>query len=649
MAEDQIEELAKKIRRHRRLYYRGEAEIEDEVYDALEDELRRLDPEHQLVTDVGFKPSGKTKWEKKKHIIPMGSLNKAQDLEQLSDWFKSTTGAASIGDASVKSDLLHWSEKMDGISIALHYQDGKLVSAITRGDGEIGEDILANVVMMQGVPREIDIGFNKAKPITGVFRGEIVLTHDYFEQHFQDYSNPRNAASGIARREDRRKAQNCQYLTVYVYEAFVDGHSFDNETEKYTFIDQCNFKVPNHGGPMTLQEIDGLYKAYEGGHRDELFYDIDGLVVRLFDSAHYDRAGSRSNRPHGSVALKFAAETAITTLREVRWQVGDSGRITPVAEFDPVELVGAEVARASLYNETYVRELGVDVGDQILVKRANDVIPRVEKVVSKHYETTIGGGPKECPECQAPTEKDGEHLICTGAACPAQVAGDIKAWVDTLDLMDWGEFIVDELVEQGLVQSIPDLYELDPQDIASLRNSGDAKVGMKVASKLTDKLEDKTEVFLDQFIGGLNFHLCRSRTTRKMMEGGFKTLEDLRTASVSDLEKVEGIGGKKAQSMVNGLQEKADIIERLLDHVKIVEQGGPLDGLSFCITGRLSKSRKLIQKEIKDLGGVSKSGVSKSLDYLVCNNKESSSSKAKKARRYDIPLISEEELQKMME
>lgn len=625
-------EIETKLREWREAYYNGTPLVSDAEYDALEAELRRIDPDNPLLQEVGAPVPLKTKWQKRPHTIPMGSLNKVNSIPELQAW-AGRTGISSFS----------WSEKMDGISIALRYQEGNLVEALTRGDGLYGEDILANAVLMRGVLRNLDI------PVTGVFRGEIVLTHDFFEQKFPDMSNPRNAASGMAKVEDREKARRCEYLTVYVYEAFVNGVEFEDESEKFTYIKSLGFYVPNHGGPMGVGEIEKLYLLYEGGHRSEIGYDIDGLVVRSFKQNKYEQLGQRNNRPYGAVALKFEAETQATTLKDIIWQVGNTGRLTPVAVFDPVSLAGAEVSRSSLYNAAYIRELKIAVGDYVMVQRANDVIPRIEHVIEKRSQDRHAPIPTVCPECGGQVKREGEYLVCPSPKCPARLRGNVKAWVKALDLLEWGEGVIDSVVRTGLVTEVPDLYQLKPEDIAPLENVGGARLGKKVATRLINTLHQKDVVTLDAFIAGLNIAMTGSSTVRILMRSGFDTMAKLMQASLTDLAGPKGMGNKKATALYEGLRAKESVIERLLGYIRIDTSQGTLGGKSFCLTGSMSQPRKVVEKIIKDAGGIVKSGVTSSLTYLVCNNKESSSSKARRARELGIPLIGEDELYAMID
>jgi DNA ligase (NAD+) len=261
------------------------------------------------------------------------------------------------------------SEKLDGISVSLKYENGKLIQALTRGDGNVGEDITRNVKKMKGVLHELNEDF------TGHIRGEIVLFHSDWKTHLSDKANPRNAASGTAKRIDGYKAQ---HLTVLVYN--VNGKDFDTEDESFQYMTSLGFKTPNYF-VGTIQDVIDSWQKYMDKTRETLDYDIDGLVISVNDRAKQFALGFEGNRPKGTIAFKFEAPEARTILRKVIWQVGDTGRITPVGEFDPVELLGVTVERASLHNVANITKLGIKIGSTILVSRRNDVIPYIEKVI----------------------------------------------------------------------------------------------------------------------------------------------------------------------------------------------------------------------------------------------------------------------------
>jgi len=630
-----ISELVSQLREYKNAYYNGDPLVADEVYDALEDDLRKLSPTHPFLSEVGASPT-KMKWEKKTHLMPMTSLNKVNSIAGVRQWVSSVS-------PNPESPTLSWSEKLDGISICLNYEKGELQSAITRGDGTVGEDIMANVVMMRGVLRSL------RQPYTGSIRGEIVLTHDMWKTYFPDYANPRNAASGIAKRESRDKAQACQHLTIMCYDAVSERVEFASEAEKFVYLKGLGLKTPNHGFQKDVLDLEALYVEYDSSLREELNYDIDGLVIRIEHQSLFERAGQRGGNPHGAVALKFAAEGSVTTLRDVEWQTGNTGRITPVAIFDPVNLVGAEVRRATLHNQSYIENLGMGIGDDILVVRANDVIPQVKRVVSSHSTSPIEI-PSQCPECSNPTEKDGEYLVCTGGTeCPANRAGLIKQWIAALGVLDWGDFIIEELVAQGLVNDIPDLYKLDPKDIANLRNSNDAVVGTSTAEKIMQQLKEGSEATLEQLVGGLGISSIRKSSSRKIIAAGYDTPTKLMEVSVSDVESIPGFGNTKAVAFVEGMKERRHVLEELIihRHVSLKSASGSLEGKTFCLTGSMSRGRKEIKRDIEDQGGIVK-GMSQSVTYLVTSNPDSTSGKAKKARDYGIPIISEEQLYDLM-
>ena len=638
---DRIEELEEKIEYHRKKYYNGKAEISDAEYDALEDELRELAPKHPLLSKTGASPE-KSGWEKFQHSFPMHSLNKVNGPSEFEDWVRDVFSEAGVRPSLDGEELLYWSEKLDGISIALYYEDGSLERAVTRGDGKVGEDLIANVVLMRGIQREL------SRNLTGAVRGEIVLPFHFYEEHLSHYSNPRNAASGIARLENRSEAKKCQYLSIYAYDCQFDGPSLETEFEKFHFLDNLGFQVPNHGGPYEASDIAELYEKYEEDLRGSLNYDIDGLVITLNDKENYRKAGKKGGNPHGSVALKFASETALTTVKDVKWQIGNTRRITPVAVFESVELFGAEIKKASLYNCSEIERLNLNIGDQILVERANDVIPKIIEVTEKRNNEGTVDIPDSCPKCgNSNLEWEGEYLLCNSSECTAQLVGELKAWIDALGILDWGSFILEKVVEEGFVKSIPDLYELEKEELASLRDKGGKKVGMKVATKLVEKLHSNKEMLLEDFLGGLRIPMCRQKTFQMLIEEGYSSLEAVQSLSKGELEKVKGIGPKKAKKLYEGLQEKKEVIEELLNYIEIKSASGGLEGKNICITGSLSKTRSEVKQDIKEAGGTYK-GMSKKVDYLVAADSNSGSSKIEKSEEYDIPVITEEELYKMI-
>ncbi len=369
---ERVKELETLVAKARHDYYNGQPSVTDEVYDAWVDELADLKDDSPQVTAVGAAPV--SAWPKIEHEIPMGSLDKVQTIDGMTNWIQKYSRPRSKLGTGYEHLLV--TEKLDGISISLKYVMGKFTQAITRGDGRVGEDITPNVARMKGVQHTLP------KPWTMMVRGEIVLFKDDLVKRFPGMSNPRNAASGTSKRLD---GHGSEYLTVMVYQIpEIEGKNFLNETEVFEFLEAQGFMVPNWFrsamaiGVRTPQDI---WVDYQQRDREVLPYEIDGLVVRFNDLAYQLGLGEKHDRPVGAVAFKFSAITRETKARGRVDQVGGTGRITPVAVFDPVRILGAEVSRASLYNQKYVEEIGFYIGARIIVSRANDVIPRVDAVV----------------------------------------------------------------------------------------------------------------------------------------------------------------------------------------------------------------------------------------------------------------------------
>jgi len=622
-----MNKLEEEIEEHRDLYYNGQPKISDDKFDALVDQLRKDKPNSPVLSKIGFSPEDNG-WDKKRHYMEMSSLNKVNSYDELKRW----EGEVGEGEG------FFMTEKMDGISIELRYEDGFLQEAITRGDGEVGEDIYQNVVTMQNIPYQI-----KCKGDIS-YRGEIVLEKEKWKKHFSSYSNPRNAASGVSRVEDREKAEEkCKHLSVYVYNCSKD---FDTQKQKIEYIED-EFKAPNKMHMESIEEAEEVYEFYESGFREELPYDIDGLVIKLNNTEKLKGAGEKNNRPFGAMALKFASEKAVSKLHKIEWQVGSSGRITPVAIMDKVELAGAEVRRASLYNWAYVESLNLTIGDRVVVERVNDVIPRITHSFEDGHEAEVLP-PMFCPSCKGPVEKDGEYLVCAGHNCGAKQLGDFQRWIESLDLMGIGDSILQMILRLNLVNDIADLYLIKPDQIKDLKNDNDAILGEKRAKEIIAELHLNKDPLMSDFLGGLNIKGLRSKTAQKIVDyydnHSVKEIVDL---NWTDLREVEGIGDKTGKNISNGLDQKSDLINKLLSEADIKPEratGDALGGMAFAVTGKLSKRRSEVHSDIREAGGEVKSGVSKSLDFLVTNNPNSTSNKLKKARKYGTNIISEKEL-----
>lgn len=369
-----IQILADRIQAARDAYYNKHPIMSDAEYDALEDELRQLDPSHALLAQVGAPVGGA--WPKVKHHIPMGSLNKAQVEADMKDWHQ---GCGSNPPALAVMDNL------DGASIALVYRNRALVQAITRGDGSTGEDITRNVKLMKGALKMLPPVMNGSPTPTEVHvRGEIVCLRSDFETHFKGESNPRNTAAGTAKRQSGH--EKCAYLTVIAYQCMPNGVGMDTKALELRTLQDMGFRTPRWELVASMGEVLATYQDYITRTRQSLNYDIDGLVIEVDDLHRRESLGELNGRPKGAIAFKFPHEVKPTALIDVEWQVGNSGRLTPVAIFAPVNLGGRLVERASLATVRQVEHLKLYKGCTIMVSLRNDVIPRVESNLSEGVE-----------------------------------------------------------------------------------------------------------------------------------------------------------------------------------------------------------------------------------------------------------------------
>ena len=628
-----IHSIAKQIAEAKHAYYNtGHPILSDAEYDRLEDKLRKLDPDHPILKTVGA-PPGKDGWEKVAHEIPMGSLKKAKNPDEFAKWAQD----------KLNKNGVFYSDKLDGLSVEIIYDKGVLVQGITRGTGYEGENITVNVLKMQGVKKILP------KPYTGSLRGEILMLRDTHKEHFSEYKNPRNSVSGVSRRHD---GSGCDKLVVLFYEAILAEKDFQSEHEQLIFIrDELELGVPSFGffyltdsAESYVKKIVEIWRDYQDRCREKLLYDIDGLVVRIDQIAAQLALGhDNENKPKGAVAFKFDEADVKTIVRDIEKSVGNSGAITPVAIFDPVDLMGVTINRASLYNYSYVEELGLDIGAEILVVRANDVIPRVEECIKRTG--TVAKAPKQCPVCGAETEMRGEFLMCTNTLwCPAQVAGRIKNWVNTLNLLEWGEALIERLVESGMVRTVADLYRLTEEDLLKIE-----RMGVKSAQKVLQILHNNKHLSLDVFLGGLSIPMVGKTIIGLLISSGYDTVEKVRGMRIDDMLSIDGLGLVKAQSLYSGIQQNKVLIDDLLScGVTIKEKSGCLKGKSLAFTGTMENKRAYLVKLAEDNGAEVKKSVGAGLSYLIIDDTNSTTLKALAAKKHGTELLSEKDFLKMV-
>ena len=614
---DKLTNLIKSIDAAQMAYYNGASIIDDDEYDALVYELSNLDPTNDLLVKIGAEPVDG--WKKDKHLIALGSLNKVNSPEEINDWITN----------SLNNEPVLVVEKLDGLSVGCQYKDGKLIKACLRGNGLEGEDIFTNVIKMKGCVRNIP-------EFTGTVRGEIVLTKLDHKAYFPDYSNPRNAASGLCRRLD---GSGCEHLTLMFYQV-VGDQEFQTEFDVFNFLKKHQFITPNYKLCKSADEVSDMWSAYQSEIRSLLEYEIDGLVVNCNNLKLQKSFGETNNRSKGKIAFKFANQFVKTIVKKIEWMPGTMGRITPVCWIDPVSLLGSTVEKASVYNMDYIKTLGLDVGADVLVCKAGEIIPRIEKVVKSTG--TIASAPTHCPSCGSLLKMQGEYIICPNTnVCPAQVEGRLHNWIKELNILEWGQALISKLVELKLVNTVADLYKLSVDDLAKID-----RMGKKSATNCYNSLWSHNPVPLELFIGGLSIPLIGSSTIKLLMDEGYNTLDKILALSEEQICDVKGLGPARSSSLHNGLKRNKEVIGDLMKSgIKIQEQvvGGKLYGLSFAFTGAAAHKRDDLEAMVEKHGGTVK-GVGKTLTYLVIADPSSTSSKAVKARTYGCKLISESEL-----
>ncbi len=626
-----IHELEALLKKYKDAYYNKQPIVSDAAYDALEDELRDIDPDNELFGTVGAPVSSAagpvTQWEKARHAIPMGSLNKVVNEDEFKQWAAQCEKLGQESKLPPISKNMLVTEKLDGLSLAVNYEKGKLVSAITRGDGQTGELITPNAKRMKGVPKQL-----KEKLDVSI-RGEIILWLSDMKKGFPGYdSPPRNKAAGTAKRYD---GEGCEFLTVMFYD--IEGDvEHKTEAEKFERLEALGLIVP----PFKVTDLDGvlkIQKEYQTKKRSQLDYEIDGLVVRANDVRSENLLGELGGRPRGAIAYKFPSMAKISTVKAIQWDTGPTGRVTPIATVAPVELVGAVVQSVVLHNVSNVERLGIGVGDEVLVSRRNDVIPHLEEVVVKHGKQAEI--PTKCATCHEKLTRRGEYLLCTNLECRALVEGRIHRWVGVQDIHEWGDKLIAQLVDAKLVREPSDLYKLKPEDIAKLERRG-----MVIGKKVIDNLHAKLPLSLPVFLASLGIDEFALETAKLIVSSGFDTLEKVQAATAEDFEKLKGMGPTRAKSVADGLTTRAEEITRLLENGVVPvapSAGGGLAGKTFCFTGALSRPRKEYENLVDKHGGSVLSGVTKDLKYLVMSDPNSGSSKAEKAKKYGTQCIDE--------
>ena len=631
-----INELVSLIKKYQTSYYNGEGEISDAEFDALWDELKNLDPENEILKKIGT-DSGN--FAKLRHVMPMGSQEKAANPEQFLGWASKHV-----------YDEYFVEFKLDGASLELQYEHGKLVHAVTRGDGTIGDDITVNAKKMNGVAAALfDLAGNLID-YSGGIRGEVIMTHDVHKEKFYDKANCRNAANGLMKRKD---GEGCEYLKLIVYDAFSPSGNqpFNDEESKINWLKSCGFNTVPLKICKSPQEVIE-YRSHVMDIRNQLEYDIDGLVIKERQINFQDASRARPDR---QIAFKFSLEEAVTILRSVDWSV-NGGTYTPVAIFDEVELNGTKVQRASLANPDTMKALGVKIGCKVVVVKRGEIIPKIESVI--HEDALCESPvvfPDKCECCGSKLIDNGSRLYCPNKKCSKRILHQLLKWVQVADIRDLGETLVTQLFEKGKVQSISDLYKLSAEDLTPFFLNEESLAAEKKslgAEKVAASIQNHRKMSLAVFVAGFDIEGIGETTVEKLVAAGFNTLNALLNMTVEQASAVYGFAEILAKTAVDGLNENALEMRFLAENfVEIVQDSaGKLVGKSFCFTGELhSMKRNDAEALVKANGGTCKSSVTKDLSYLVTNDVSSGSSKNQKAVKFGIPVINEEQFIKMLE
>ncbi|MCH2129982.1 MAG: NAD-dependent DNA ligase LigA [Pirellulaceae bacterium] len=655
-----IDQLEEEVRHHRLLYYNEQPEISDEEFDTLVEELQEIAPNSPVLAEVGAPvsldetPSG-AKLPTKSHRIPMGSLDKVPE-DRLDAW----------GQKAGPTFLVQ--EKLDGISLELEYENGQLVDAITRGDGFVGEVVTHNAIKFKNVAQRLPNEF------TGSLRGEVILRLSVFREFFEEqgFQNPRNTVSGTVRKKHGDRSLN-RHFEMHCFDVVASDVEFATEKEKMAYLEtELGVSIAQTFYDQEIAGVRRIFLDYAGdsvagvpGRRQDLDYEIDGLVLRCDSIAKQRELGVVGNRPRYATAYKFVSEGRVTTLENVDWSLGLGGRLTPVARLEPVRIAGVTVSNATLHNLDYLSELGLRIGDRVLVERKGDVIPQVVKVIASQG-GTVPQPPSHCPVCQQELVVEKKYVRCVNETCGGRIYGDLKKWIDEMDIDSIGEKWIRIFIDQGLIESPQDLYHLTLDDLLPLE-----RMGNTLAEKMVRNIAEGRQPELDRFLAALNIpEFSRSRA-QMLMAAGHDSLDKIRALGVDEIEVVKGFAQTLAEKVHAGLASRSGRIDALLAAgikiVSITENGdandaaagsGVLAGKSFCFTGAVQSvnestgkrwTRKQLQEMVRGGGGKVASDVAKDLDYLVMADPSSTSSKAKKARQHGTTLLSEEEFLQMLQ
>jgi DNA ligase, NAD-dependent len=659
--EKEIEELRREIDRHNELYYQKNApEISDYEFDKLLERLKELEAAHpELITPdsptqrvggraEGFKPFV--------HRVPLMSLENSYDLDDLKAFDERVRRLADGRAFDYVAEL-----KIDGLSVALHYENGILTAGATRGDGSVGDDVYNNVKTIRTIPLRLKPDYPEHVEV----RGEVFLSRSQFEkinaelemQGEKTFANPRNAAAGTLRQLDASIVAS-RRLDIFPYDLLSGNQKmFPTHWEIFAWLEEKGFNVnPNRALCRNFEELVEFINSMQE-KRDSLDYDIDGVVIKVNQTYLQQEFGATTKAPRWAIAYKYPAMQATTRLNDIIVQVGRTGALTPVAVLEPVLLAGTVVSRASLHNEDEIKRLGIKLGDYVLIEKSGEIIPQVLQVIEsrrtgeeREYEF-----PKICPVCASPVVRpEGEAVTrCTNPDCPAKVKARILYFASrkAMDIEGLGDVLVEKLVDQGYVKDVADLYSLDVETIAKME-----RMAEKSATNLINQIEASKTRGLQRLLYGIDIRHVGERYA-KILANHYRSIDRLAEASIEELDAIHEIGSTVAVSVFNFFRNprNLELIRRLKSAGVKTEidgdSGANLNenflGKTFVLTGKLeSFTRDEAARLIEERGGRVASSVSKKTDYVIAG--EDAGSKLAKAESLGIKILNEAEFKVMI-